>query len=118
MAGFLYQVVRYDPKDLRQRGPDGKGGWIWNLNGVRRVLYCLPDLLRAKAILVCEGEKDCETARKMGLVATCNVGGAGKWREEYSDCLRGKRGVIIADADGPGRKHAEQLAASLPGKVE
>src|SRR5262245_37723375 len=35
---LLYQAVRYWPKDFRQRRPDGKGGWIWNLQGVRRVL--------------------------------------------------------------------------------
>ena len=118
IAGLLSQVVRYYPKDFRQRRPDGKGGWSWNLNGVRRVLYRLPEVITAESVLVVEGEKDCETARKMGLVATCNPGGAGKWREEYSECLRGKRVAIIADADEPGRKHAAQVAASLAGKVE
>jgi 5S rRNA maturation endonuclease (ribonuclease M5) len=115
---LLFQVLRYDPKDFRQRRPDGKGGWSWNLNGVRRVLYRLPEVLKAKTVLAVEGEKDCEAARKMGIVATCNPGGAGKWRNEYSECLRGKRVVIIADADEPGRKHAQQVAASLAGNAE
>ena len=115
---LLFQVLRHDPKDFRQRRPDGKCEWSWNLDGVRRVLYRLPEVLTAKSVLVVEGEKDCETARKMGLVATCNPGGAGKWREEYSECLRGRRVLIIADADEPGRKHAAQVAASLAGKVE
>src|SRR6266566_4173798 len=39
---LLYQVCRFFPKDFRQRRPDGVGGWEWNLNGVRRVLYHLP----------------------------------------------------------------------------
>jgi hypothetical protein len=115
---LLFQVLRHDPKGFRQRRPAGNGKWSWNLNGVRRVLYRLPDVLNAKSVLVVEGEKDCETSRKMGLVATCNPGGAGKWREEYSESLRGKRVVIIADADEPGRKHATQVAASLAGKAE
>src|SRR5258706_219773 len=34
----LFQTVRYDPKDFRQRRPSGNGGWIWNLHGVRLVL--------------------------------------------------------------------------------
>jgi 5S rRNA maturation endonuclease (ribonuclease M5) len=114
---LLFQVVRYEPKSFRQRRPDGKGGWQWNLNGTRRVLYRLPEVLAAKSVLVCEGEKDAETAQALGLVATCNSGGAGKWREEYSESLRGKRVVIIADADEPGRKHAQQVAASLSGKA-
>ncbi len=115
---LLYQVVRYEPKDFRQRKPDGKGGWLWNLNGTRRVLYRLPEVLAAELVLVCEGEKDCETARKLGIVATCNPGGAGKWQEEYSECLRGKRIAIIADADDPGRKHAKHVASYLDGKVQ
>ena len=75
-------------------------------------------MLTAKSVLVCEGEKDCETARALGIVATCNAGGAGKWREEYSEHLRGKQIAIIADADEPGRKHARQVADSLSGKAE
>jgi putative DNA primase/helicase len=114
---LLYQVVRFEPKDFRQRRPAGDR-WNWNLKGVRRVLYRLPDVLKSKSVLIVEGEKDCETARKLGLVGTCNAGGAGKWREHYTECLRGKRVVIIADADEPGRKHAQEIAASLFGRTE
>jgi hypothetical protein len=115
---LLYQVLRFEPKGFRQRRPDGNGGWDWKLSGVRRVLYRLADVIRTKSVLVVEGEKDCETAAKMGIVATCNAGGAGKWRDEYSECLRGKRVAIVVDADGPGRKHAQQVAASIFGKAE
>lgn len=108
----LYQVLRYEPKNFRQRRPDSKGGWIWNLNGTRRVLCRLPELLAAKDVLVVEGEKDVETARKMGFFATTG-GAAGKWREEYGESLLGKRVAIIADSDEPGRKHAQQVAKSL-----
>ena len=62
---LLFQVVRLAPKTFRQRRPDGKGGWIWNLEGVTRVLYRLPDLMEALAlerrVFVVEGEKDVET---------------------------------------------------------
>ncbi len=115
---LLFQVVRFEPKDFRQRRPDGKGGWAWNLNGVRRVLYRLPEVVKAKAVIICEGEKDVATARAFGLIATCNPQGAEKWRTEYADALRDKRIAIIADADEPGRKHATHVAASLFGKVE
>jgi hypothetical protein len=117
-GALLYQVVRYEPKNFKQRRPNGNGGWVWNLKGVRRVLYRLADVLKAKSVLVVEGEKDCEMARKMGLLATCNAGGAGQWREDYAEWLRGKRIVIIADADEPGRRHALQVVASLAGQVE
>ena len=115
---LLFQVVRYEPKSFRQRRPDGNGGWTWKLDGVRRVLYQLPEVLTANDVLICEGEKDCLTAQKLGFVATTNAGGAGKWREEYSESLRGKNVTIIRDADEPGRKHAEQVAQSLHGKAK
>jgi hypothetical protein len=41
---LLFQKVRYAPKAFRQRRPDGNGGWSWNLNGVRSVLYQLPEV--------------------------------------------------------------------------
>jgi putative DNA primase/helicase len=110
---LLFQVVRYEPKGFRQRRPDGNGGWIWNLNGIRRVLYRLPEVVKSPFVLICEGEKDCDAARTMGLVATCNSGGAGKWHAEYGEVFRGKRACIIADADDPGRKHAQQVAECL-----
>ena len=115
---LLFQVVRFEPKDFRQRRPDGRGGWTWKLDSTRRVLYRLPEIISARSVLVCEGEKDCETARALSLVATCNPHGAGKWRPEFADALKGKRVCIIADADEPGRKHAEDVAISLTGNVD
>jgi hypothetical protein len=110
---LLFQVVRYEPKAFRQRQPDGKGGWIWNTDGVRRTLYNAAAIAKADSVLVVEGEKDVESARKHGIIATCNPGGAGKWRDEYSELLRGKHITIIPDSDEPGRKHAEEIAKSL-----
>jgi 5S rRNA maturation endonuclease (ribonuclease M5) len=110
-------VVRLtNPKDFYQERPNKKGGWI--PGGFPPTLYNLPEVLKSKSVLICEGEKDCETARKLGLVATCNPGGAGKWRTEYADVLRGKRIATIADADGPGRKHAREVSRSLSGIAE
>ena len=114
----LFEVVRFEPKDFRQRRPDGKGGWVWSLNGVRRVLYGLPEVIGAKSVVVCEGEKDVESARKLGFAATCNPHGAGKWRLEYAGALRGKRVAIIADADEPGLAHGREIARSLIGIAE
>src|SRR5262245_19869493 len=46
---LLSQVVRFEPKDFRQRRPDVKGGWIWSLGDTRRVLYRLSEVLEAVA---------------------------------------------------------------------
>lgn len=115
---LLFQVVRYDPKDFRIRRPDGKGGWLWSLGETRLVLYRLPRVRQiaqeGKALFVCEGEKDVETLRRLGKVATTSPGGAGKWRPEYSQSLRGcSYVVILPHNDKPGREHGEQVAASL-----
>ena len=76
-GALLFQVVRYLPKEFRQRRPDGRGGWTWNVNDVRRVLYRLPALQKQKTVFVVEGEKDADTLAELGLTATTNAGGAG-----------------------------------------
>jgi hypothetical protein len=113
---LLYQTVRKEPKGFYQRRADGAGGWLYNLDGVDRVLYRLPDLLAAGSddwVFVVEGEKDADRVVSLGLVATTNVGGAGKWRDRYSETLRGRRVCLLPDQDEPGRKHALDVAASL-----
>ena len=115
---LLYETVRFSPKDFRQRRPDGRGGWIWNLQGVRRVLYRWPELLAADPnamVHLPEGERDVDRLASLGRVATTNVGGSGKWKTEYAECLRGRHVVILPDNDDAGRKHAEQVARSLYG---
>jgi 5S rRNA maturation endonuclease (ribonuclease M5) len=116
---LLFEVVRFHPKDFRQRRPDGNGGDVWRLDGVRRVLYRLPQVMLAarkgKRVYVVEGEKDVHAIEAAGAVATCNPGGAGKWRKEYAEALRGAEVVVVADRDDPGRKHARQVVESLYG---
>jgi hypothetical protein len=82
------------------------------------VLYHLSMLLAAtmtRVVLILEGEKDVECAESLGIVATCNAMGAGKWRPEYNEHLHGRPVVIIADGDEPGHQHANQVALSLYG---
>lgn len=118
---LLLQAVRFEPKDFRQRAPDATApeGWRWKTEGVRRVLYRLPEIIRdvkrGLPIVVCEGEKDVAALVTLGFSATCNLGGAGKWRTEYNEALRGADVYCIADKDEPGRKHAQSVAASLAG---
>lgn len=116
---LLYQVVRFHPKDFRQRRPDGTGGWIWHLDDTRRVPYRLPAVRAAVAVgrrvFVCEGEKDVAAVERAGFTATCNPGGAGKWRDEYSETLRGADVVVVTDKDDAGYAHARTVARSLTG---
>jgi 5S rRNA maturation endonuclease (ribonuclease M5) len=107
---LLYQVCRLDPKDFRQRRPDGKGGWIPNA-GERRVPYRLPDLLKFPdaTIFVCEGEKDADRVAALGHCATTVA--CGKWTDGCIRALAGRHVVILEDADEPGQKAAEAAKA-------
>ncbi len=114
---LLFQAVRMIPKTFRQRRPDGVGGWIWNLQDTRRVLYRLPELLaadRGAPVFIVEGEKDVDTLRSHGFVATCNPMGAKKFhfvKECSHEVLADRHIVIIPDADDDGRKHGDQVEA-------
>lgn len=115
---LLFQVCRYDPKDFKQRRPDGKGRWSWNLKGVEPVLYNLSMVLKATEIIIVEGEADSNCLTSLGFVATTCPMGAGKWRKSYSDTLISKNVIVLPDNDDPGREHAEKIAQSLDGKAE
>ena len=112
---LLYEVVRFEPKDFRQRRPDGNGGWIWNLKDVRLLVYRLPELFGEKQIFVVEGEKDADRLGSLGLAATCNNGGAGKWSDDLTGQLvrSGAETVtVLPDNDDPGRQHVGSVARS------
>ncbi|CAM4016216.1 hypothetical protein VRRI112168_10795 [Vreelandella rituensis] len=111
---LLFQAVRMEPKSFRQRRPDGNG-WKWSVKGVRQVPYRLPDLLANQdaPVFVVEGEKDADRLAKLGLLATCNAGGAGKWTNAHSEPLANRRVIVLPDSDVAGRDHAEKVRASL-----
>lgn len=112
---LLFQVVRFEPKDFRCRRPDGRGGWLWNLDGVRIVPYRLHELAEARRVYIPEGERDCDTLAALGLTATTNHGGAGKWRPEHTAALVAAAVpeiVVLRDNDRPGAAHQDAVAKS------
>jgi putative DNA primase/helicase len=66
-------------------------------------------------VWICEGEKDADRLHEEGLIATTNIGGAGKWRDEYAPEFRDKPVVILEDKDDAGRAHSSMVARSLHG---
>lgn len=116
---LLFQVCRTADKQFPQRRPDpsSRTGWRWQLGNTRRVLYRLPRVIEAVAagefIYVVEGEKDVQALEAAGVTATCNPGGAGKWRREFAEVLRGSIVTVIADKDEPGIRHARAVMAGL-----
>jgi hypothetical protein len=119
-GNLLFQVLRTADKKFSQRRPDvlARNGWRWNLDGIRRVPYQLPKLIKAvnadHLVHIVEGEKDVHAVQQAGGVATCNPGGTGAgWREEYDGYFVGAKVVIVADKDEPGRRHAADVAGHL-----
>ncbi len=117
-GNLLYQVVRFDPKGFKQRHRNGDGEWTWDMKGVRRILYRLPEILTTdKTVLVVEGEKDADNLWDCDQVATTSPGGASAWKPEYADYLKGKNVVVIPDKDNAGWKYAQDIVRSLEGKA-
>jgi hypothetical protein len=114
---LLYQVVRLEPKDFRQRRPNGNGGWIWNA-GERRVLYRLPELLQYPdaTVFVTEGEKDADRVASLGLCATTVA--CGKWTDDCAKAVAGRDVVILEDNDEAGCKKALEGATALHGTAK
>ncbi|MDN3279097.1 AAA family ATPase [Frankia sp. RB7] len=134
-GALLFQVCRYAPKDFRQRKPDGNGGWSWSVKGIRRVPYRLQQVLETgdKVICIVEGEKGADDLARIGVPATTNAGGAGKWSTELSEFFHGADVVVIPDYDAqkrhpktgepmfhddgrpilPGQDHAQAVALAL-----
>lgn len=111
----LFFKNRYEPKGFSICRPDGSGGFLNDMGGVAPVLYRLPEVRAANEVWVVEGEKDADALADLGFVATTNFDCAGKWSESYKDALRGKQVILIPDADDPGRKHVQKIAAALYG---
>jgi putative DNA primase/helicase len=119
---LLYQVVRFENKKFGVRRPNGFGGWVWNVEGVKKTLYRLPEIEKAKedsrVVIFCEGEKDVHNVEaKLNLTATTSPLGANAWKDEYADSLAGIEVVILPDNDEVGRKYAETVANSIYNKA-
>lgn len=121
---LLYECCRIEPghdgaaKRFLYRQPTAGGkGFVWNLEGVQKVLYRLPEIVdperREHPVFVVEGEKDVETLRSYGFLATTNPCGAGKWLPGFGQYLRGRRVVILPDSDEPGKLHGMMVAGNL-----
>jgi DNA polymerase I-like protein with 3'-5' exonuclease and polymerase domains len=77
---------------------------LYNLATVASILATYP----TTPLLLVEGEKDVDMAGGLGLLATTNADGAGKWRAEDTHTLikLGVRKVVVCpDNDGPGFEH-------------
>lgn len=106
-------------KTFKQRRPDGRGGWIMNLDGVTHTIYRHPEvevgIADGQTIYIVEGEKDADTLVDWGFCATTNSGGAQNWTPELAALFAGADVVILVDNDPVGIEAGEVKALSLRG---
>ena len=117
-----YRINRIEPgrdgrrKDFAVYHPDQRGGWAKGLNGFEPIPYRLPELLAAHSdspLFIVEGEKKVDALAAIGLVATCNPFGAGKWPASFAQHLAGREVFILPDNDKPGAAHAADVMSKL-----
>lgn len=112
------QKLRKSDKSFSWRRPDGKGGWIYNRQGVPHSLYVAGSL--GNVVFIAEGEKDADNLHRLGFDAASGADGAGpgKWRKEYTEQLQGRTVLIFPDNDAVGKAYAEETAAALHGVAD
>lgn len=116
----LVRVLRIDngqgQKKIWQQHWD-RQRWRNGLKKVHRAdipIYRYADIREAiaagKPIFIVEGEPCAEALWDLGLAATCNIGGSGKWKDTDAADLKGANVVICPDRDRAGIQHATTVA--------
>ncbi len=83
--------------------------------GLRSDLYPLSARKVGAAVLLVEGEADAVLACQLGFAALTGTLGAGSWKPEWTDALRGHAVTILYDNDKAGQDGAQKAAAALAG---
>lgn len=121
---LLYEVCRTADKQFPVRVPDpaGKSGWRWKFGDTRRVLYQLPELLRAQPgaglVFLVEGEKDVHAIEGTGNIATTAMNGAQGFAKTDPAALTGHYVTAVVDrpakgGDASGEKWAAAVEKAL-----
>lgn len=83
-----------------------------SVGNTTKVLYHLKNLKEAretgKILYLPEGEKDCHTLEKKGLLAA-TYGGVGDWKPEFALLFKDINLVVLPDNDAAGKKVANQI---------
>lgn len=114
---YLYSKLRMTGKDIVY-GRVNKDKTFFNM-GIQhkdKVLYNLPAVVKAVdkgyPIYFVEGEKDVNTLKNIGLVAT-TCGAVGDWNKDFAKFFTGARVIILPDNDEPGKTLADKVKNDL-----
>lgn len=124
---ILFSKIRIEPgfdgraKSFYWERLNEHGVIVKNLEGCRKVLYRLPELMQAieesRTVFLVEGEKDADKLRGYGLTASTAPESL-KWHEDFTAVLKNADAVILYDMDKTGFERKELLCKSLYGKVK
>lgn len=120
---LIYQAVRMHPKEFRLRRPGKTKKWVWDMKGIPKVIYKLPDIMEEEVVFFVEGEKDADNLWKQGYPATTTPHGCSSidsLQKEHSilEPLANKKVVILPDNDPPGKEYAEKVARYIYSKAQ
>jgi Protein of unknown function (DUF3987) len=95
--------------------------WVKGLKSVNRAdipIYRYAEVraafLSGKTIYIVEGEPCADALWSLGLPATTNIGGSGKWKSSDSRDLCGANVVLCPDRDKPGVAHMKTIQKDFP----
>jgi putative DNA primase/helicase len=84
-----------------------------------RLPYRLQELIEAvgakRTVVIVKGEAKADALWALGIAATTNLGGAGKWQPEFREHLRGADILLLPDNDEPGWRHVNEIGIALTG---
>ncbi len=117
-----YFINRYETKSGKEFRPerareDGQPCGKWGLKKEERIPYNLHEITASKIGVVwfCEGEKDADNVRKLGLLSTCIPFGKNGWLGQYAEWFKGLQVVILPhnDDDNSGLEFGASVAQGL-----
>ena len=124
LRSHIYRYENGEPNRKATKYLDGNwkqfgwfdGEWRPTVKELQNIPYQLEAIHADKSdqlIFIFEGEKDVDRAIQIGLLATCNAGGAGNWKPELNSYLNGAAVCIVPDNDTAGLNHADKVFKSL-----
>lgn len=108
-------VLRWDGDGEKTIRPVARvaNGWIIGAMPGARPLLNLPEIVKAQALIVVEGERAADSLRSLGLCATTSSGGSAAAAKTDWKPLAGKTVVLWPDNDPPGEKYIADAIAEL-----
>lgn len=110
----LYRLIPFGVKRRKFDVEDGIDSKYTSIEGSRVGIFNADNLVNAHTVVICEGEIDCMLIHQSGIVSVSSTGGAGSWKEDWSQFFTHVRNVfVLFDNDKAGIEGANKVKASI-----